>query len=141
MTYEILLLTLHILGAGIVIGATFAAYVAVWKKPTTAVGLERTRFLGEIAKYGSIWQLLTGLLLVFREPSEFSGKQIFWVKIGLYVVNGLIASLILSRQGKAAGLAVSQGQTPSRSVALTILVLLLTVVAIAGIGVFLVSGN
>ena len=125
------------------IGAIFAALLSVWKQPITAPILARVKFLGDVAKYASIWQLIVGGLLYRLSPAEFNAKPAFFVKMGLYVVGGIMSGLLLKRQGARAKTALEGGQSSVvvlgiRNILLMQMLFLITMVAI---GVALVSGG
>lgn len=106
---ELTVLILHILGAGVLLGLVVLSAVIVFLNGLSEAMLkilEKTRWLGPGF---SLWMLLTGAALYSFEPEEFRQSKIFWTKIGLYVVEGLVAALVIDakiKREKAAGVDV-----------------------------------
>lgn len=137
---ETVLLTLHIFGAGVMIGTVCMAVFTVIKPPVTATSLDRLQFVSRFGMVGSVWQLLTGLILYFREPDEIGAHGMFWVKVGLWLVMSVLSATLLRRQGMRAGKALAAGQVPARAGLLTLLLVnAIAVLMIAAIGVALVQ--
>jgi len=137
---ENLLLILHILGAGVVIGTVCIGLFSVAKPPINAVSLDRLKFVYQFGIWGSGWQFVTGLILFLREPEEIGEHTIFWVKIALWFLLGITAGLFVRRQAMRAGKALAEGHTPSHGGFFTLLCInFIIVVLIAAIGVTLVN--
>lgn len=98
--FHIIVLILHVLGAGVVLGVVFFSVIAVIKPAVVAEQLDRLHFVGRFGMWASGWQFVTGVILYLQEPDELQENKIFWVKLGLYVVEGLFASIVLNRQLK-----------------------------------------
>ncbi len=142
MSFEIILLILHVFGAGLIIGISILALASVIKPPLTAKNLDRLGFIGRFGMWASTWQFITGALLYAREPSEFNHNVWFWIKIGLYVLEGTLSSMVIGRQVKRVSAAIAQNQPPlSRGLAATALTVALSVLLMASIGVVLVSSH
>lgn len=142
MSIHLIVLILHMLGAGLVVGIVLLALFAVIKPPVGEKSMDRLAFIARFGMWGSIWQFLTGLILASQEWGEFRTNRLFWTKIILYLIEGTIASLLLEKQSKQAALRVAGGQTIDGSaLRLTSFIHAGLILAIAIIGVVLVSGG
>ena len=87
----ILVLIAHVLGAGILIGGTvFSMYLISSKQASSSV-LKYIESFGEIMKFAALAQLITGVILVSAEFSKFKSNRLFWIKMILYVMSGILA--------------------------------------------------
>jgi len=136
-----IVLSLHVIGSGIMLGVVFTSLIIVMKKTLSqeSVGiLKKIQLFGTL---GASWQVITGLILFFQEKGEFIESTLFWVKMGLFVLDGVIALLIIGRQIKKAE-SLRKGQTLNVSSvplwAMTSLVIISTVIIL---GVFLMGAN
>src|SRR3989338_7226040 len=89
-----LFLILHIVGAGVIIGVV----VFVLLNIKEGVSQERLKIFQMMRLTGTIaagWLLATGLVLYFQEAEELKGNILFWIKMGLFVLDGIIAVLII----------------------------------------------
>jgi|GEM_PF-4630324 len=134
------LLFLHVLGAGVIIGVSLISFFSVWRS-LSAVMLDRLGYIGRFAMWASMWQLITGIALYSLEPEEFSSNRLFWIKMALYVLQGVLAGALLNRKAKEAGQQLAQGQKPTNSLAVILTFHALLIIAIVGAGVFMVSGG
>lgn len=136
-----ILIALHIIGSGIMLGVVFTSLIIVFKKTLSqeSIGiLKRIRLFGTI---GAVWQVITGLILFFQEKGEFIESTIFWVKMGLFVLDGVFAVLIIGSKIKKAE-AQAKGQTLDVSgVPLWAMVSLVIILTIIILGVFLTGTN
>src|SRR3990172_11063797 len=95
-----LFLILHIVGAGVIIGVVVFSVLLNIKE---GVSQERLKIFQMVRLTGTIaagWLLATGLVLYFQEADELKGNILFWIKIGLFVLDGLIAVLLIDRKIK-----------------------------------------
>lgn len=142
MSFHLILMILHVFGAGLIIGIVLLAVIAVFKPPVTAQAMDRLRFVSHFGKAASLWMLVTGLILAYQDWGEFKGSRVFWIKIVLYVVEGILASTLLGRQARQTATQTTNGQTTSGSPLRWTLVLhAILILAIAALGVILVSGG
>lgn len=105
-----ILIALHVIGSGIMLGVVFTSLIIVFKKtlsPESVGILKRIQLFGTV---GAIWQTITGLILFFQEKEEFIGSSIFWVKMGLFILDGVLAVLIIGSKIRKAE-AQAKGQT------------------------------
>lgn len=142
MSTHLILLILHVLGAGVVIGVAVLAFAAVIRPPINQTTLDRMAFVGKFGMWGSIWQLLTGVGLMAQEWDELRGNTLLWTKIVLWAVEGFLASTVVSRQVKRIEGALAQNLAPpAAGLTTTLLTNAVIILLIAAIGVFLVSGG
>lgn len=99
---HILFLTLHILGAGVMIGIVVFSVVLNIQGTVTPERLKIFQTIRNTGIYAAIWLVITGLVLFFQEPEEFKRNVLFWVKMGLFVLDGIIAVLVIDRKTKNA---------------------------------------
>ena len=95
-----LFLILHIIGAGVIIGVVvFSILLNINER----VSEERLKIFQMVRLTGTIaagWLLATGLVLYFQEAEELKSNILFWIKMGLFVLDGIIAVLIIDRKVK-----------------------------------------
>lgn len=136
----IFILILHILGSATLFGIVLISIILVFRqgplKPEHLHLLGLSKIIGPIA---AGVQLLTGLYLYYQNPEEFRHNTLFWVKIALFVVDGLVAVLLVDREVR---MLTARGGGPLRGrlpfFILANLVILLTIIAI---GVILVENH
>lgn len=135
-----IVLILHVFGAAVVLGAGFFSLLSSWRQPFDAARLNVFRFVGRFGLMASIWQFLTGLILYWPEHQEFNHRPLFWIKIGLYLAEGAMVSMLIDRRVKQAE-AKAQGQVLPPVTGLSTAVLVWTVIlfTIAALGVVLVQ--
>lgn len=137
MTIEQLILLLHILGAGVLIGVVFFSLMLTIKKPVTPEKLKMVSYIMKFGLYGSAWQLLTGLGLMYYNWADIKSLWIFWLKLGLYVLLGPISTQVIKVKVNKALAENDQAVADSLSVYTWMMVLI--VVAIVTIGFLLVE--
>lgn len=135
---HILLVILHIVGAGVLVGVVVFSLI-ISRKALSPELQKIAVMMRNLGTAGAAWQLVTGLVLYFEEPEEFRESAIFWVKIGLFVLDGLVAVLIIDRKIKSAS---QQGQPASiPGLPLWALVNLVILLSIIVLGVLLVEAH
>ncbi|MEK7142803.1 MAG: hypothetical protein AAB785_01205 [Patescibacteria group bacterium] len=95
-----LFIILHIIGAGVIIGVVVFSVLLNIKEGASQERLQIFQLVRTTGTFAAGWLLITGLVLYFQEPEEFKGNILFWVKMGLFVLDGLIAILIIDRKIK-----------------------------------------
>ena len=95
-----IVLALHIIGAGLMLGVIFCAFIIAFKKTLDASKLSILKNIFVFGTVGAIWQTITGVILYLQEDGEFKDSKIFWAKIGLFVLDGIVAVLIIDRRIK-----------------------------------------
>ena len=93
-----IILALHVIGSGIMLGVVFTSFIIVFKKTLDQTSLAILKKIQLFGTVGAVWQTITGLILFFQEKGEFIESKIFWVKMGLFILDGVIALLIIGRQ-------------------------------------------
>ena len=97
---HLLFVILHIIGAGVIIGVVVFSVLLNIKE---GVSEERLKIFQTVRLTGTIaagWLFVTGLVLYFQEAEELKGNILFWIKMGLFVLDGMIAVLIIDRKVK-----------------------------------------
>lgn len=102
-----LLLILHIIGAGVMIGVIVVALMVAFSKTAIEGRWKLFEYFGRLGMAAAIWQVVTGMGLFILEPEDFKINTLFWVKMGLFVLDGLIATQIVDRRVRAV---LSKGQ-------------------------------
>ncbi len=139
MTIHLILMILHLFGAGLLIGICVLAVLAVIKPPITKVGMDRLSFVARLGMGASGAQFITGAIMMATEWDELGHNPLVWTKIILWVIEGTLASLVISRQAKQAGVALANGQTPTRGLPNSLLIQAFLVLLIAALGIIVVE--
>lgn len=134
-----IVLILHVLGAGVVLGIVFLSVLAVLKPQLTAQHLDRLHFVGRFGMFASGWQFITGAILYLMEQDELKGNRVLWIKLGLYVVEGTFAAMVLNRELKRQHLEGEQTM-PRGRLMMILSVHAILIFAIAALGVVVVEG-
>src|SRR3990170_5958969 len=93
-----IIIILHLLGAGILIGLVVITALLAFKKSfslQTLAVLNQVKWLGP---FFSGLQLVTGLFLYWEDRDELNDNPLFSTKIGLYVIEGTLAGLVIDRR-------------------------------------------
>lgn len=134
---ETLFLTLHIIGAGIFIGiVVFSLLLTVWK-PFTQDSLRVILAIRSVGIYTAVLMLLSGIFLYFQNPDEFKTNILFWIKMGLFVFDGLFAILYVDRKINSNLSAQDNKQLSSRPWTFLIIINLIAIFTIVTLGVIL----
>ncbi len=137
---HILLLILHVLGAGVLIGVVVFAFAAVVRPPLNQQALDRLGYVFAFGMWASAAQLVTGVLLITQELDELGHSPLIWTKVGLWVIEGVLAGAIIKKQAMRAGKALAQGQQlQPGSLRTTVSLQLLLILAIVILGVIVAS--
>lgn len=98
MNIHTLILILHVLGAGVIIGIVFFSLVVSYRpRSWSAAALDRLHFVGKFGMWASAWMFVTGLILAFQDWEVLRTNWIFWGKMAAYVVEGIFAGALLTR--------------------------------------------
>jgi len=138
---ETILIAAHVIGAGVLIGlvviSTLIVFIPDLSESMLKV-LERVRWLGPAA---SAWQFITGAGLYWLERDELSDSTLFWTKLGLYALEGVIASMVIDgkiKRERAKGADVVAAVKKMRAI---YVVHALLIVSIAVLGVYLAKAH
>lgn len=99
---HLIALVLHVLGATVIVGASFGSLIIFAKKE---IPRERLLLLGEIWKIAGPaigLQLITGIILAGLEWDSFSHNPLFWTKMALFVLSGVMGGKTLGEKMKKA---------------------------------------
>src|SRR3972149_7792733 len=97
---HMLFVILHIIGAGVLIGVVIFSVLLNIKEGISEERLKIFQMVRTTGTFAAAWLLATGLVLYFQEAEELKNNVLFWAKMGLFVVDGLIAVLIIDRKLK-----------------------------------------
>lgn len=136
MDFHVILLFLHIVGAGILIGVVVFSLFLAFKKTWSQDRITILKYIGQFGIWASAWQLITGIALASSEWEEFSTSHIFWTKMGLYAIEGALASMLILRKAKQ----LKEGDAKPGFMVL-LMIHAIIILGIVGIGVYLVSGE
>lgn len=139
MSLDTLLLTLHVLGACVVLGMTVVSVIMTYKDSLTLEGLKlfmKVRMVGGMA-VGA--QVLTGLGLVFQEPEEFGKSPIFWIKMAVFVLDGIIAVGIIKKRATEISKSQSGEALQKSKLGTFALVNLVAMIVVVSLGVYLAN--
>lgn len=136
---QTIVLTLHVIGAGLMLGVVFFAFLIVLEKNLDSVKLSVLKKIYIFGTVAAIWQLITGVILYFLDDGEFRDSKMFWLKIGLFLLDGIVAVGIVDRKIKTVE-SKSKGNVDFQKTYLWNLFSLLIVISIITIGVFLTEG-
>jgi uncharacterized membrane protein len=132
MTLEQTLIILHVFAAGIMLGLVMISVALALRKDFSAQMLsvmQKSRWLGPLA---SVLVFLSGAIMYSLEPDEFRTNWIFWIKMGLYFAEALIAAAVIDSQVReiVAGHSPAQRLRKLKGWYLVHAVLLLTITAL-----------
>ncbi len=136
MDFHIILLTLHVIGAGLILGVVLLSLFAAFRKTWSPERIATLHFIGSFGKWASVWQLLTGIGLASGEWDELGSSPIFWTKMVLYVLEGALAGMLIERRAKQ----LEVGAETSGFMTI-LLVHAILIIGIVVLGVFLVAGG
>lgn len=95
---HLLVLILHIIGAGVFVGGiTVAAYVT-FRSPLDSARIQVLRSLQIIIPFATYTQLVSGTYLLLTNLDHFFYNELFWLKMALYAADGLLATFILKER-------------------------------------------
>lgn len=135
MSFHIILLILHVLGAGVVIGIVFFSLVlAMHPRDWSAAALDRLHFVGRFGMWASAWMLVTGLILAFQDWDTLRVSRVFWGKMVAYAVEGIFAGTLITRLVRQA-----KAELRPRNLGTMMLIHALLILLIVSLGVLLVE--
>ena len=129
---HLFVLILHVVGAGIFVGAiTVAAYVT-FRSPLDAARIALLKPLQVIVPVATYAQLATGTYLLLINLDHFVYNELFWLKMMLYASDGLLATFILKKRVEA-DLAQGEGEIKNnlRNFYLLELLIVLLIISVA----------
>ena len=129
---HLFVLILHVIGAGIFVGAiTLATYVA-FRSPLHSARIQLLKPLQVIIPLATYAQLATGTYLFLTSLDHFVYSELFWLKMVLYAADGLLATFILKKRVEA-DLAQEEGEIKNnlRNFYLLELLIVLLIISVA----------
>lgn len=95
-----ILLNSHILGAGFSLAVIIFAAVFLIRKPRSGERLRVVRTLINAWAVTIIWLIITGAGLFAERPQNSASTILFWVKVGLLIVDIILAFVWINRKLK-----------------------------------------
>lgn len=129
----------HVFGAGALIGAALLA-VLILRRPVTRERLEVLRTIATVMVLATLTQLLTGLHLYAQADERLNRSVIFWVKMGVFAVGGLLGAALLERRIRAAAETTTLEPKRLRGIPFWAWVVLASALVAAALGVLLSGG-
>lgn len=127
-----LILNTHILGAGFLLAVLVIAIFLLLHKPFARENLGSIRTVINIGAGAIIWQILTGAFLFSDRPQDFTTNILFWVKIGLFILDLILGLVLVNRKLRAVEKNESLHKVSRTSlITWTVINLVLTLVIIA----------
>lgn len=131
-----LMLTLHILAAGVLIGIVVFSLVLTIKNPVNRERLITVQTIRKLGPAAAIILIFTGVSLISQNPSILKEKM-FFAKIILFISEGIIAEIIINRKIKNALTLESEQPIPTNPMFIWTLSSVVIVIAIVALGVML----
>lgn len=138
MSLHTIFLILHVLGAGLLVGVVFFSLVLSIKKPLDIARLKIIKYVGNFGVYAAVWLLLTGAVLFWNEHQEFQAKRLFWIKMVLFVVDGIIAERLIRTKVESA-IASNNPESVSKSLPVWTYASALVIILIVSFGVLIAT--
>lgn len=98
---HLFVLILHVIGAGIFVGAVAVAAYLTFRSPLHSAGIQLLKPLQLIIPLATYAQLATGTYLFLTSLDHFVYSELFWLKMILYAADGLLATFILKKRVEA----------------------------------------
>ena len=98
---NIILLNLHILGAGFSLAVAAFAAIFLIKKPIIKEKMGTIRTLVKATAVALIWLVVTGAGLFAERPQDSASTILFWVKVGLLVLDIILAFVLTNQKLRA----------------------------------------
>lgn len=98
MSITIFLVTLHILGAGLVVGVVFLSLWLLYLPAQSSDGLRIFQIARNAGSVGAGLAILSGIILAARYRIPLIGNYLFDAKLILVLIDGLIAQGVIKRQ-------------------------------------------
>lgn len=96
-----ILLNSHVLGAGFSLAVVVFAAIFLIHRPLSKERLDIIRTLIKVGAGGIVWLIITGAGLFTERPQDSSSTVLFWVKVGLLIVDVVLISVLLNRKVKS----------------------------------------
>ena len=129
---NILILNLHILGAGFLLAVLTFAIIFLTKKPYTQERISNIRTIINTGALAIIWMIITGAFLFSDRPQTFSTSVLFWIKIGLFILDLIVGLVLINRKLRAVEKSLPSRINSSKTLIVwSILNLILAIIIIA----------
>ncbi len=137
--FHLIILILHILGAALIIGTAFYSVVAVMKPNFSKTELGIILFLNRYTGALIGTQFVTGVILMATDWDALKSNPLPWVKLGLFLINGVVAKVLIESKVKELTSKDSIQQETVAKLKTGALISLLIFVTIAILGIILVE--
>jgi len=129
---HLFVLILHVIGAGIFVGAVAVAAYVTFRSPLYSDRIQLLKPLQIIVPLATYAQLATGTYLFITNLEHFVYSELFWLKMILYAADGLLATFILKKRVEA-DLAQEEGEIKNnlRNFYLLELLIVLLIISVA----------
>ena len=101
-TLHIPLVILHVFGAAIIVGSTFLALIVVFRKSLTKETISLFGLVTKVVTFAIYAQIITGILLFINEFNEFINSGLFWAKMIVFVIDGILAVTVIDKKIQSA---------------------------------------
>lgn len=102
MSLSVLLVTLHLIGVGLVVGAVFTTLIFVLQNLFDTANNKTHLTVRKLGMMGAGLAILTGIIMAFRYKIPLWGNWTFDAKLLLILADGLIANFVIKRHLEAA---------------------------------------
>ena len=92
------LVILHVFGAAIIFGGIFLAFLVFVKKSFSTETINLFKLTNAVVTTAVVSQSITGILLVIPEYKEFLNNWLFWTKMAIFILDGILGVLIIDRK-------------------------------------------
>ena len=97
---NILIFNLHILGGGFLLAVLLFVILFLVKKPYSKERIGNLRTMINAGIWAIVWLMLSGAFLFSDRSQTFLTGILFWVKIGLFILDLIIGYVLVNRKMK-----------------------------------------
>ena len=98
MPFEQFVLLLHLLGAGVLIGVAVFSVVLSINKPVDQSRLQSIALFRRFGTYSVGLLIVTGIYLAWKHYGGWPTTVRFWIKMGLIVLDGILAQAVIKQK-------------------------------------------
>jgi len=99
---QIVFIVIHVIGTGALLAAVLVPPIVVFKKTLDQRDLHLLSQLKWLGTCSIVVLILSGLSLMDGGAEHSGDRRVFFSKLGLIVVSGIVANLVIERQVKKA---------------------------------------
>ncbi len=86
----------HVIGAGIIIGIVFLSLAIALKPNLQVEDIKWLQYIRSFGMAGALLLLITGVYLAVEHWEHVGKNPLFWAKMTLFVVDGIIAERVIA---------------------------------------------